>query len=155
MQDKLVWSLWWTHGCLFKRCHGLSDFGSVMIVIWEIIVRCLVLSFWAWLYFQRGCKTDIVLFCLLALNLCVHVYEGMCVFALLCECRMRLGSCEVKPTSQIQEQETYFDSSVLLLHKRVFVPKEGGDFSVHNMCSTGMWDAYVVVLALFTSAVGW
>lgn len=44
-----------------------------------------------------------------------------------------LDSCEVKPTSQIQEQETYFDSSVLLVHKRVFVPKEGGDFSLHNV----------------------
>lgn len=83
-----------------------------------------------------------------ALNLCVHVYEGMC------ECRIMLDSCEVKPTSQIQEQETYFDSSVLLLHKRVFVPKEGGDFSLHSMCSTGMWDACVVVWALFYKR-GW
>lgn len=64
----------------------------------------------------------------------------MCLLAVavLCEGRIMLDSCEVKPTSQIQEQETYFDSSVLLFHKRVFVAKEGGDFSSHNMCSTGM-----------------
>ncbi len=50
----------------------------------------------------------------------------MCVF--LCECSIMLDSCEVKPTSLIQEQETYFDSSVLLVHNMCVCAKSGQSF---------------------------
>lgn len=43
-------------------------------------------------------------------------------------CRIMLDSCEVKPTSLIQEQETYSDSSVLLVHNMCVCAKSGQSF---------------------------
>lgn len=39
-----------------------------------------------------------------------------------------LDSCEVIPTSLIQEQDTYFDSSVLLVHNMCVCAKSGRSF---------------------------
>lgn len=60
----------------------------------------------------------LILFC------CVKCACFLCV----CECRIMLDSCEVKPTSLIQEQETYFDRSVLLVHNVCVCAKSGQSF---------------------------
>lgn len=82
-------------------------------------------------FWQRfDCKLERVVHCLVLSSTCCKLILfsnafSRSVFLLLCECRFMLDSCEVKPTSQIQEQETYVDSSVLLVHNVCVCAKSG------------------------------